>query len=26
MNEAWGDYVPGFLDVIRKMATQRLGK
>lgn len=26
MNEAWGDYVPGFLDVIRKMATQKLVK
>lgn len=26
VNEAWGDYVPGFLDVIRKMATQKLVK
>lgn len=26
MNEVWSQYVPGFLDVIRKMAEQRLGK
>lgn len=25
MDEAWNQYVPGFLDVIRKMAEQRLG-
>ena len=24
MNEAWGDYVPGFLDVIRKMASHAI--
>lgn len=26
VNESWGDYVPGFLDVIRKMAEQRISK
>ncbi|WP_282851721.1 GTPase [Gulosibacter sediminis] len=26
MDEAWNQYVPGFLDVIRKMAEQRVGK
>lgn len=26
VNESWGDYVPGFLDVVRKMAEQRLTK
>ena len=26
INQSWGDYVPGFLDVIRKMAEQKLAK
>lgn len=26
INQAYGDYVPGFLDVVRKMAEQKLGK
>ncbi|PKI91459.1 hypothetical protein CW368_05865 [Actinomycetales bacterium SN12] len=26
INQSWGDYVPGFLDVVRKMAEQRLGR
>ena len=26
VNESWGEYVPGFLDVMRKMAEQRAAK
>ncbi|MFB9308619.1 uncharacterized protein (DUF697 family)/GTP-binding protein EngB required for normal cell division [Agromyces hippuratus] len=26
VNQSWGDYVPGFLDVFRKMAEQRIAK
>ncbi|WES66304.1 50S ribosome-binding GTPase [Microbacter sp. GSS18] len=26
VNDSWGDFVPGFLDVIRKMAEQKIAK
>ena len=26
VGDAWGDFVPGALDVVRKMAQQRVGK